>query len=165
MNVNNPKQKLNAQKSLIIVSIVYLVNTSIGTTIAIHENLPSVTLVKSGLPAWEDFLVGFGTALSAPLVLCLALVVCIILALQAKRLGTIGVAGLVILSVFFIVGTFAETITYRVLAPATFDLPKALVVVAHIVLSLLMIGLGSWELARKRQASPHLSKQRAGESP
>src|SRR5258708_12797297 len=102
MNDNSSKQKLNAQKSLIIVSIVYLVNTSIGTTIAIHENLPSVTLVRSGLPAWEDFLVGFGTALSAPLVLCLATVVCIILALQTKRLGTIGTPGLVILTVFFI---------------------------------------------------------------
>jgi uncharacterized integral membrane protein len=77
---------------------------------------------------------------------------------------SLGVAGLIILSMFFIAGTFAETITYRVFAPATFDLPKALVVVAHIVLSLLMIGLGSWELAQKRQASPHLSKQRAGES-
>src|SRR5258708_29630797 len=124
MNVNNPKQKLNAQKSLIIVSIFYLVNTSIGTTIAIHENLPSVTLIRSGLPAWEDFLVGFGTALSAPLVLCLATVVCIILALQAKRLGTIGVAGLVILGGFLILESFAETITYVFFLLARFDLPK-----------------------------------------
>jgi len=124
--------------------------------IAIQENLPSVTLIKSGLPALEDFLIGFGTALSPPLFLCIAAAVLIIMTFQPKRLGEIGVTGLVILGALYTIGAFAETITYRVLNSATSDLPKALVVVAEIVLPLAMIVLGGWELVRRRQARLHL---------
>ncbi len=150
MEKSRSKRRSNVQKTLIVVSLLYLVNASIGTTIAIQDNLPSVTLFKSGLPALEDFLFGFGTALSPPLFLCIAAVVCIILTFQSERPVEIGITGLVILAVFYTIGAFAETITYRVLNPATFDLPKALVVIVEIVLPLAMIGLGVWELLRRR---------------
>jgi hypothetical protein len=155
MEKSRSRWRSNAQKILIVVSLLYLVNASIGTTIAIQDNLPSVTLFKSGLPALEDFLFGFGTALSPPLFLCIAVVVCIILAFQPERPGNIGITGLVILGVLYTIGAFAETITYRVLNPATFDLPKALVVIVEIVLPLAMIGLGGWVLMRRRQADLH----------
>ena len=156
MNRSESRWRWNVQRTLILVSLLYLVNASIGTVIAIQENLPSVTLFKNGLPAQEDFLIGFGTALSPPLFFCIMAALLVIMTLQPKRLGEIGVTGLAILGMLFTIGAFAETITYQVLNPATFDLPKALVVVAEIVLPLAVIVLGGWELVRRRQARLHL---------
>ena len=153
MSDNRPRAKLNAQKSLILISILYLVNAVIGTLLAVQANLPAEFFGKDGKPALEDFLIGNGTALSAPLYLCIILVLFIILAFQPRRLGTFGTVGLTILGVFFIVGALGEPITYKVLNPATFDLPKALVVVIEIVLPLLMVTFGIIELVNRRHAN------------
>ena len=51
----------------------------------------------------------------------------------------VGIVGLTILGVIFLLGEFVETNTYRVLNPVTFNLPVALVVLTEIILALLMI--------------------------
>ncbi len=153
MNDNRTSRKLNAQSSLILVSILYLLNAAIGTLLAVQANLPAEFFGKDGKPAFEDFLIGNGTALSAPLYFCIILVVFIILALQLRRLRTLGIMGLTILGVCFIIGALGEPITYKVLNPATFDLPKAFIVVIEIVLPLLMVTFGIIELVNKRQVS------------
>jgi hypothetical protein len=156
MNTIRSQPKLNAQRSLIFVSTLYLFIAAIGTQIAVRENLPSVTFIPAlvtGKPALDDFLTGNGTALSPPLYLCLVAVLLLILACLPKWPGIVGTIGLTILGMIFLLGIFAERLTYRVLNPATLDLHLALVELLAIVLPLLMIVFGGIEIAHKRSGS------------
>src|SRR5690348_6005141 len=119
MKDNGSKRKLNAQRRLILASILYLVNAAIGTLLAVQGNLPSEFFGKDGKPALEDFLIGNGTALSPPLYLCIVAILLIVLAFQSRRLGTFGTVGLPILGVGFLMGALGEPITYMVLNPIT----------------------------------------------
>jgi hypothetical protein len=152
MSTTGPKRKLNAQRSLIVTASLYLVNAGVGTMIAVKENLPSVTFITSGKPALEDFLTGNGTALSPPLYLCVIAILVLILACQPKRPGTLGIVGLTILGLLFLLGECSERLTYQVLDPVTFDLPVALVKLVAIVLALLIMVFGGVEIVRRRQA-------------
>ena len=166
MQTSRPTTKLNAKMGLIVTSILSLVNAGVGTVIAVKENLPSVTLVfTTGKPALEDFLTGNGTALSPPLYLCIIALVLIVLAFQSKRRGMIGVVGLTILGVIFLLGELAETSTYRALNPATFDLPVALLTLTAIVLALLMMVFGVLEIVQRRQAHRQGASRRDNQSP
>ncbi len=153
MNMSRSQPKLNAKMGLISIAIFSLVNAAIGTTLAVKENLPSVTpILTTGKPALEDFLTGNGTALSPPLYLCIITLLLIILAFQPKWPGMVGVVGLIILGGIFLLGEFIETNTYRVLNPVTFNLPVALVVLTEIILALLMIAFGGITIIQERQA-------------
>src|SRR5438309_5401675 len=152
MHMSTLKPKRNARMGLVITSILSLVNAGVGTVLAVKENLPSVTpVLTTGKPALEDFLTGNGTALSPPLYLCIITLLLILLAFQPKWPGMVGVVGLTILGVIFLLGEFVETNTYRVLNPVTFDLPIALVVLIEIVLALLMIAFGVVTIVQRRQ--------------
>ena len=153
MYTSRSQPKLSAKMGLIVISILSLANAAIGTTIAVKENLPSVTpILTTGKPALEDFLTGNGTALSPPLYLCIITLLLIILAFQPKLPGKIGVVGLTILGFIFLLGEFIETNTYRALNPVTFYLPVALDVLVEIILALLMIAFGIITIIQQRQA-------------
>jgi len=153
MYTSRSQAKLNTRMGLIIIAILSLVNAAIGTTLAVKENLPSVTpILTTGKPALEDFLTGNGTALSPPLYLCIITLLLIILAFQPKLPGKIGVVGLTILGCIFMLGEFIETNTYRVLNPVTFNVPVALDVLMEIILALLMITFGIITIMHERQA-------------
>src|SRR5438270_11062713 len=112
MHMSTLKPKRNARMGLVITSILSLVNAGVGTVIAVKENLPSVTPVfTTGKPALEDFLTGNGTALSPPLYLCIITLLLILLAFQPKGPGMVGIVGLTILGVIFLLGEFVETNT------------------------------------------------------
>src|SRR6202171_3349439 len=156
MNTIRSQPKLNAQRSLIFVSTLYLFIAALGTLIAVRENLPSVTFIPAfitGKPALEDFLTGNGTALSPPLYLCIAAILLLILACLSGWPGRVGIAGLTMLGIIFLSGIFVEKLTYRVLNPATFDFHLAIVELFAIVLPLLMIFFGGMEIAHKRSGS------------
>src|ERR1700730_2915121 len=96
MKTINTQPKLNARSSLIITSILYLFIATIGTLIAVRENLPSVTFITfltTGKPALDDFLTGNGTALSPPLYLCIVLVLLLILACLSHRFAMVVIVG------------------------------------------------------------------------
>ena len=153
MYTSRSQPKLSAKMGLIVISILSLANAAIGTTIAVKENLPSVTpILTTGKPALEDFLTGNGTALSPPLYLCIITLLLIILAFQPKLPGKIGVVGLTILGFIFLLGEFVETNTYRVLNPATFNMPVALDVLVEIILALPMITFGIITIMHERRA-------------
>ncbi|MGZ3611000.1 MAG: hypothetical protein ACXVBU_13155 [Ktedonobacteraceae bacterium] len=153
MYTSRLQPKLNTKMVLISIAILSLVNVAIGTTLAVKENLPSVTpILTTGKPALEDFLTGNGTALSPPLYLCIITLLLIILAFQPKLPGKIGVVGLTILGFIFLLGEFIETNTYRVLNPVTFNMPVAFDVLIEIILSLLMITFGIITILHERQA-------------
>jgi hypothetical protein len=153
MYLSEPEAKLNAKKGLIIVSILSLVNAAIGTTIAVMQNLPSVTpILTTGKPALEDFLTGNGTALSPPLYLCIITLVLIILAFQTELPGRIGVYGLTILGGIFLLGELVEKNTYNVLNPLTFNIPIALDVLVEIIIAILMITFGLMTIIQQRHS-------------
>ena len=154
MDAIRSQSRLNARNGLIFASLLYLLFTAIATMISVRENLPSVTFIPAlvtGKPALQDFLTGNGTALSPPLYLCIVAVLLVILACLPKLWGIVGLVGLTILGLIFLLGIFAEKLTYRVFNPVSFDLPLALVEVAAIVIPLLMIAFGGLEIARRRQ--------------
>jgi hypothetical protein len=153
------QQKLNAKMGLIVTSILSLVNAVVGTVIAVQHNLPSVTpILTTGKPALEDFLTGNGTALSPPLYLCIITLLLILLAFQTKWPGMVGVVGLTILGMIFLLGEFIETNTYRVLNPVTFNLPVALDVLTAIILALLMITFGVITIIQERRAHRQVAR-------
>jgi hypothetical protein len=153
MYTSRLQPKLNTKMGLISIAILSLVNAAIGTTLAVKENLPSLTpILTTGKPALEDFLTGNGTALSPPLYLCIITLLLIILAFQPKLPGKIGVVGLTILGFIFLLGEFIETNTYRVLNPVTFNMPVAFDALIEIILALLMITFGIITIMHERQA-------------
>jgi hypothetical protein len=153
MYASKSQPKLNAKKVLIIASILSFINACTDTVIAVNQNLPSVTPVfTTGKPALEDFLTGNGTALSPPLYLCIITLLLIILAFQKKWPGMVGVVGLTILGMLFLLGEFVERNTYRVFNSLTFNLSLALAILIEIVLALLMITFGAITIVQERQA-------------
>ncbi len=138
-------------RGLIVSSILYLVNAGVGAKIALSENLPGEFAGKrSGKSARDDFVTGFGTALSSSLIMLVVQALFIMLALRPGRSGTLGVGGLTVNGVLFTVGMLGEPITYKVFNPRAFDLPKAMVVSGNIVLPLLMLVFGLMELTARR---------------
>ena len=67
------------------------------------------------------------------------------------KAGTAGVAGLTLLGVGATVGMLGEPIAYRVLSPGEFDIPKAVLVSALIVLPSSMSVLGMKRLLAIRK--------------
>jgi hypothetical protein len=159
MDTSRSQPKLNAKMGLIVISILSLVNAGVGTVIAVKQNLPSVTpILTTGKPALEDFLTGNGTALSPPLYLCIITLLLIFLAFQPKWPGMVGVVGLTILGMIFLLGEFVEKNTYRVLNPLTFNLPVALDVLTEIILALMMITFGVITIIQERRAHHQVAK-------
>jgi hypothetical protein len=74
-----------------------------------------------------------------------------VLSTRGGRAGTAGVAGLTVLGGGSTVGVLAETITYRVLSPKTFDPAKVAIVSAAVVLSPLMAIHGERRLRALRR--------------
>ena len=121
----------------------WLLNSAIGARVAIREDLPGKS---AGMTIWHDpsadFFRGGGTALSPGLPMMAAQAGFTVLSTRGGRAGKVGAAGLAALGAGSTVGVLGEPITYRVLSPGRFDLAKAPVVSAAIILSALMTVLG-----------------------
>ena len=113
------------------------------------EGLPAewVAGLYGGRDASAEFFKGTGTALSPGLPMMVAQALFTILSTHRGRVGAIGAAGFSVLGAGGTVGVLAETITYRVLSPKTFDTQKAVIVLTAIVLQPLMTILG-WRRLR-----------------
>ncbi len=115
---------------------------------SVKEGLPGewVAGLYVGRDASAEFFKGGGTALSPGLPMMAAQVLFTVLSARGGTTGKIGAAGLVLLGSGGTIGVLAETITYRVLSPRTFDPAKAPIVSVAIVLSVLMTVLGASRL-------------------
>jgi hypothetical protein len=134
------------------VSVLWLLNSAIGARVAVKEELPAewVAGLYVGRDASSEFFKGGGTALSPGLPMMVAQALFAVLSTRGGRAGKAGAAGLTVLGAGGTVGVLAETITYRVLSPRTFDGAKAPIVSAAIVLSPLMAILGGRRLRALR---------------
>ena len=143
---------LNRPSALLMVSVLWLLNSAIGARLAIREDLPAewVAGLYVGRDASADFFKGGGTALSPGLPMMIAQALFAVLSTRGGRAGIAGAAGLTVLGAGGTVGVLAETITYRVLSPRTFDPVKAGIVSAAAVFSPLMAVLGVRRLSALR---------------
>jgi hypothetical protein len=134
--------------ALSVVSMLWLLNSAIGARVAVKEGLPGewVADLYVGRDASAEFFKGGGTALSPGLPMMVAQALFAVLSTRGGRAGKAGAAGLTLLGAGGTVGVLAETITYRVLSPRTFDPTKAPIVSVAIVLSVLMTVLGASRL-------------------
>jgi hypothetical protein len=133
---------------LSVVSVLWLLNSAIGARVAIRGDLPAewVAGLYTGKDASAEFFKGGGTALSPGLPMMGAQALFTLLSTRGGRSGKAGTAGLTVLGAGGTIGVLAETITYRVLSPRTFDPAKAPIVSAAIILSALMTILGAGRL-------------------
>jgi hypothetical protein len=134
--------------ALFIVSVLWLLNSAVGARVAIRGDLPAewVAGLYVGRDASAEFFKGGGTALSPGLPMMGAQALFLVLSTRGGRSGKAGTAGLTLLGAGGTIGVLAETITYRVLSPRTFDPAKVPIVSAAIVLSALMAILGASRL-------------------
>jgi hypothetical protein len=134
--------------ALFIVSVLWLLNSAVGARVAIRGDLPAewVAGLYVGRDASTEFFKGGGTALSPGLPMMGAQALFLVLSTRGGRSGKAGTAGLTLLGAGGTIGVLAETITYRVLSPRTFDPAKVPIVSAGIVLSALMTILGGRRL-------------------
>ena len=139
---------LKRLSALFIVSVLWLLNSAIGARVAIRKDLPAewVGGLYVGRDASAEFFRGGGTALSPGLPMMGAQALFMVLSTRGGRNGKAGAAGLTVLGAGGTVGVLAETITYRVFSPKTFDPAKVPIVSAAIVLSALMAILGASRL-------------------
>ena len=123
------------------VSGAYLAAAALGTWVAIRDDLV-------GRPfGWDlplsplaNFLVGLGTALSAPLVLLLALVWLNTLLGREPKTGRRAAGLIALLGIGFLVGMLAEPITWQLFGGSgSLDLLPAAIIVANLVLPAAMV--------------------------
>ncbi len=132
-----------------MVCVLWLLNSAIGARIAVKEGLPAewVAGLYVGRDASAEFFKGTGTALSPGLPMMVAQALFTLLSTRSGKARMVGAAGLTLLGAGGTVGMLAETITYRVLSPKTFDPVKAAIGLAGIILQPLMTILG-WRRLR-----------------
>jgi hypothetical protein len=138
---------------LSVICVLWLLNSAIGARIAVKEGLPAewIAGLYVGRDASSEFFSGGGTALSPGLPMMVAQALLTVLSTRGGRAGKTGALGLAVLGAGGTVGALAETITYRVLCPRTFDAAKAPIVSAAVVLSPLMAVLGARRLFALRE--------------
>ena len=141
-------------KLLSLVCVLWLLNSAIGARIAVKEGLPAewVGGLYAGSDASAEFFKGTGTALSPGLPMMVAQALFAVLSTHNGRAGMLGAAALAALGAGGTAGMLAETITYRVLSPRTFDPPKAAIGLAAIILAPSMTIL-SWRRLRSLRSA------------
>jgi hypothetical protein len=137
-------------RRMLLASALYLVNSGIGTAMAIRYHLPAdLAGVITGRNPRSDFLVWPGTALGPPGPLVLLHLLFMALAPLPGRAGKVGTTGLTLNGAGFTLGMLGERITWRVLHPRTFDPPIAAVVAGNIALPIAIVLFGIRALQRR----------------
>ena len=134
--------------ALTVICVLWLLNSAIGARVAVKEGLPAewVADLYVGRDASAEFFKGGGTALSPGLPMMVVQALFTVLSARGGKAGKSGAVGLTLLGTGGTIGVLAETITYRVLSPKTFDAVKAPIVLSAVVLSPLMTITGARRL-------------------
>jgi hypothetical protein len=136
---STPRRTLSLLRSPIPAAIAVVALSAIGTAVAVAEHLPyGFGGHGHANDVWGDFVSGNGTALSPPWP---ALVIVVVLALLTSRVGRVGSAariGLTIGAGAFLIGILGEPLTHRVLNPAHLEPFKAVLVALGLIASLTM---------------------------
>ena len=125
------------------VSAAYLATAVLGTWLAVRDGLVGRPFGWAiDMTPLSGFVFGLGTALSAPLVLLLALVAANLLLRQGERAEQRAAGLITILGAGFLAGMLAEPIFWEVFEPGVGAL-KAATLGANVLLPLSMVILGA----------------------
>jgi hypothetical protein len=105
------------------LTFAYLIVSSVGAGVSIGKGLPAewLGLLKSDNEIWVEFMVGGGTALSATVWLLALMAAAATASVRADRLGRVSTLLLSVMSALTVIGALGEPITWRSIAPNTFD--------------------------------------------
>lgn len=140
-----------ALRGLVLSSIFYLISASIGTAIAIREYLPAhFAGILNGSDVVKD-LFTIGTALSPPFLMPVCQLVLTVCVLRRGTVGMVGVIGLTILGVCYTFGQLGESILVQSFTSAPIEPIRIVVLVANILFPLMMVLFGAmeWRIRRK----------------
>jgi len=131
----------DVRRALALISGAYLAVGTLGTWVAMRDGLAGRPFGWDlGISPVSGFVFGLGTALSAPLVLLLALAFANLLLWRNGRLARRATETIALLGAGFAVGMLAEPITWD---PGTWsDWPTTAIVIANLVLPLMLVLLG-----------------------
>ncbi len=114
------------QFGTLALTFTYILISSAGGVVAIGRGLPAEFLgFSSESEIWVDFLVGGGTAMSPPVVYLVLIAAVAVASFRADRIGRTATLLLAALVVLNVIGQLLEPITWRSIAPDTFDLQTA----------------------------------------
>lgn len=142
-------------KRLVVASFVNLVSNSLGTVIALQQNLAAeLGSVPNAQDVLQDFLGLKGTALSAPLSFILIQLALTILTLRPGTSGRIGVGGLTFVGLFYTLAQAGEPIVLRQFSPGGFDFAQFIILLVNIssAIAMLILGIRTWRTMRASQA-------------
>lgn len=142
-------------KWLVTASIVNLVSNSLGTVIALQQNLAAeLGSVPNAQDVLQDFLGLKGTALSAPLSFISIQLALTILTLRPGIPGRIGVGGLTFVGLFYTLAQAGEPIVLRQFSPGSFDFAQFIILLVNIfsAVAMLILGIKTWRTMRASQA-------------
>jgi len=123
------------------VAVLYLVTAGIGTWLAVQEDLAGRPFGwNPGLAPLPSFVFGLGTALSAPLLLLVALMAAVVtLHVGSDGVRRAGAGVTALLGGGFLIGMLAEPITWELLRSGPMLSPVAAIVVANIALPMVLV--------------------------
>jgi hypothetical protein len=141
-------------KWLVTSSFVNLIGNSLGTVIALQQNLAAeLGSVPNAQDVLQDFLGLKGTALSAPLSFILIQFVLTILTLRPGTPGRIGVGGLTFVGLFYTLAQAGEPIVLRQFSPGGFDFAQFIILLMNIssAVAMFLLGIRAWRTMRTPQ--------------
>ena len=141
-------------KWLVTSSFVNLIGNSLGTVIALQQNLAAeLGSVPNAQDVLQDFLGLKGTALSAPLSFILIQFVLTILTLRPGTPGRIGVGGLTFVGLFYTLAQAGEPIVLRQFSPGGFDFAQFIILLMNIssAVAMFLLGIRAWRTMRASQ--------------
>ena len=141
-------------KWLVTSSFVNLFGNSLGTLIALQQNLAAeLGSVPNAQDVLQDFLGLKGTALSAPLSFILIQLALTILTLQPGTPGRIGVGGLTFVGLFYTLAQAGEPIGLRQFSPGGFNFAQFIILLVNIssAVAMLILGIKTWRTMRASQ--------------
>jgi len=122
------------------VSVAYLATAALGTWLAIRDDLAGRPFGwETSLTPLESFVFGLGTALSAPLILVVALVAANLLMRRSRTPAARAAYLIALLGAGFFVGMLAEPITQDILDPGSVGPLPTAIVIANLLLPLALV--------------------------
>jgi hypothetical protein len=140
-------------RRLAVATACYLCWASGAAVVAIVRNMPAAFGgLSTGLSVTNDFLIGFGTALSPPLWWMLVQAFFAARAARNAEAMRPTIGALTAFGALECIGALGEPVTQQALAPATFDPLLAVTQLGMVLLPLAIVifGVRAWRLARNR---------------
>lgn len=140
---------------LVVASLVNLAGNSLGTALALQQNLAADWGNSlNGQDVLRDFIGFKGTALSAPLSFLLIQFVITLLILRTGWLGKVGISGVTFFGLLYTLAQSGEPILWKQFRVGGFDLMQSFILLLNIgsAVAMLVLGIRAWRSRRGLEA-------------